>query len=142
MSEAVRTEIRFHHGGLSVPNLDESIEWYARVLGFQVETRFQIPVIPANVAMLRRDSMRIELFQVDGASPLPTDRRLPERDVWTHGNKHVAFAVRDVPQMADELRRLDADIVFVMKHDFGSNIFIRDNAGNLLEFCEQPELWS
>ena len=29
-------ELKHHHGGVSVPNLDESIEWYGKVLDFEV----------------------------------------------------------------------------------------------------------
>jgi hypothetical protein len=40
-----------------------------------------------------------------------------------------------------ELRAHGADIVFVKKHEMGANIFIRDNAGNLIEFVQQPEMF-
>ncbi len=134
-------ELKHHHGGVSVPELDPAIAWWRDVLGFEVERRFPIPQIPAEVAMLRRGELRIELFQVEGAAPLPADRREPNRDVHTHGNKHVAFAIKDVNSVAEELRRRGADIVFVLEAEFGSNIFIRDNAGNLIEFVQQPEMW-
>lgn len=141
MSVESRTPIRFHHGALSVPDLDASIEWYGRVLGFEVESRFEIPQIPAEVAMIRREAMRMELFAVPRAAGLPPDRRAPDLDVKTHGNKHVAFAIRDTDEMAAELRARGADIVFVGKFPWGSNVFIRDNAGNLIEFVQQPEMF-
>ncbi len=63
-------ELKHHHGGVSVPNLDESIGWYRRVLDFEVEKRFEIPQIPAKVAMLRRGELRIELSPT--ATSIPT----------------------------------------------------------------------
>jgi len=141
MATVDKLTLKFHHGGLSVPDLDASIEWYGRVLGFEVETRFQIPQIPAEVAMIRRGELRMELFLVPGAEPLPKSRRSPEQDVQTHGNKHVAFAVADADATADELRRRGADIVFVGHFPWGSNVFVRDNAGNLLEFVQQAEMF-
>ena len=48
-----------HHGAISVPSLEESLAWYARVLGFQVETQFDIPAIPARAAMLRNGDLRV-----------------------------------------------------------------------------------
>jgi hypothetical protein len=39
----VAIELRFHHGGVSVPDLEASIRWYREVLGFEVEHRFEIP---------------------------------------------------------------------------------------------------
>lgn len=128
-----------HHGGVSVPDLDAAIDWWRTVLGFEVAERFPIPAIPADVAMLVNGPLHIELFQVPGAKPLPDERRQPDTDVHTHGNKHVSFAVDDVREFAEELRRRGADIVWVKEMKHGSNIFIRDNAGNLIEFVQAAQ---
>ena len=135
-------ELKHHHGAMSVPNLEDSIAWYGRVLGFAVEKRFHIPAIPADCAMLKRDGMRIELFQAKESGPADVARRHPDTDAKTHGNKHVAFAVAGIDPVETELRAAGADIVFVKRHEFGANIFIRDNAGNLIEFVQQPEMFS
>lgn len=125
-----------HHGGISVPDLEAAIAWYHDVLGFEVERRFPIAAIPAVVAMLKNGPLRIELFEVPGAQSLPSDRREPNADLQTHGNKHVSFAVENVRDFAEVLRQRRADIVWVREFEFGANIFIRDNAGNLIEFVE------
>jgi len=135
-----RVPLKFHHGGVSVPDLEASIEWYAAALGFELEARIDIPQIPAKVAMLKRGELRMELFQVPGAAALPAERRHPNKDVHTHGNKHVAFAVADIDPLVDELRARNVDIVFVGRFEFGSNAFVRDNAGNLIEFVQQPDM--
>ena len=132
-------EFWHHHGGVSVPDLDAAIAWWRTVLGFEVEARFPIPAIPADVAMLVNGPLHIELFQVAGAKPLPAERRQPDTDVYTHGNKHVSFAVDDVGEFAAELRLRGADIVWVKEMKHGSNIFIRDNAGNLIEFVQSSK---
>jgi methylmalonyl-CoA/ethylmalonyl-CoA epimerase len=92
--------------------------------------------------MLRRDELRIELFEVPAAKPLPPERRQPNTDPLTHGNKHVAFAVPNVDEIVNELRARGADIALVGHFDFGSFVFVRDNAGNLIEFVQQPDMWS
>ena len=135
-------ELKHHHGGISVPDLEASIQWFARVLEFEVENRFEIPAIPAKVAMLRRGDLRVELFEVLGAQGLPEERRQPNTDLRTHGNKHLAFAIKSADATAEVLEARGADIVFVGHFKFGSNVFIRDNAGNLIEFVEAPEMWS
>jgi methylmalonyl-CoA/ethylmalonyl-CoA epimerase len=131
-------EFWHHHGGVSVPDLEAAIAWWQRVLGFEVAERFPIPAIPADVAMLRNGPLHIELFQVAGAKALPDERRQPDTDVYTHGNKHVSFAVESVREFAAELARRGADIVWVKEMKHGSNIFIRDNVGNLIEFVQAP----
>lgn len=131
-------DFTFHHGGVSVPSLDAAIDWYSHILGFEVEKRFRIEPAEANVAMIRKGPLRFELFEVEGASPLPEDRRIPIPDLKTHGNKHVAFQVADLDAFLVEMEAKGADIAFVVREDFGSGCFIRDCAGNLIEFVEEP----
>jgi catechol 2,3-dioxygenase-like lactoylglutathione lyase family enzyme len=137
-----RADLKFHHNGVSVPDLAASIAWYRDMLGFEVDQRMRIDAIPADVAMLKRGPLRIELFEVKGAAALPEQRRDPQTDPHTHGNKHVAFAVEDVDTIVAELTERGADIVFVGRMPFGTFVFIRDNAGNLVEFVQQPDLWA
>lgn len=132
-------EFSFHHGGVSVPSLQEAIDWYGRVLGFAVEKRFHIAAAGAQAAMIRKGPLRFELFEVAGAAPLPEDRRHPPADLRTHGNKHVAFRVADLEAFLAEMAEKQADIAFVVREAFGKGCFIRDCAGNLIEFVEEPE---
>ena len=134
-------ELKHHHGGISVPDLEASIRWFIEVLDFEVERRFEIATIPCKVAMMRRGELRVELFEVSDCNALPPERREPDLDVRTNGNKHLAFAIRNVDPVAEELRHRGADVVWVKRLPHGANIFIRDNAGNLIEFVQQPEMW-
>jgi methylmalonyl-CoA/ethylmalonyl-CoA epimerase len=134
-------ELKYHHAGISVPDLEASIAWYRTMLGFEVEARNSHPHPPAKVAFLRRGDLRIELFEVEGAASLPKERRIPDQDLCTHGNKHVAYAVQDVHAAADELKRRGADVVFVLDIANVTVAFVRDNAGNLIELFQQPDLW-
>ncbi|WP_169708705.1 VOC family protein [Trinickia terrae] len=128
--------LRAHHFGVSVPDLDAAVDWYSRMLGFQLETRMTIDKIPARVAFLRRESFRIELFEVPGAAPLPDERRVPNLDLRTHGNKHMCFEVPDVPKAVAALREQGADIAFEVTVDGNPTAFIRDVCGNLIELLE------
>lgn len=127
-----------HHGGVSVPNLDEAIKWYHDVLGFNVEVRFKLPHEPCEIAMMINGHLRMELFEMQGAKPLPEERRIPDMDLKTHGNKHVSFATENVDTFAEELRKRGADIHWVKRFPHGANIFLRDCAGNLIEVVEMP----
>lgn len=133
-------QFTFHHGGVSVPSLDDAIEWYGRVLGFEVEKRFFIEAAKARAAMVRKGPLRFEIFEVEGAAPLPEDRRYPPRDLKTHGNKHVAFRVEDLEAFLTEMEEQQVDVAFVVREAFGKGCFIRDCAGNLIEFVEEPTL--
>jgi methylmalonyl-CoA/ethylmalonyl-CoA epimerase len=131
--------LRPHHFGISVPNLDAAVDWYQRMLGFSLEERLFIDKIPAHIAFVRRADFRIEIFQVEGAAPLPDDRRVPNLDLKTHGNKHMCFEVPDVPAAVAALRTAGADIAFETRVDGNPTAFVRDCAGNLIEFLQPFE---
>lgn len=133
-------EFTFHHGGVSVPSLETAIDWYGDVLGFELEKRFYIEAANAKAAIIRKGPLRFELFEVAGAAPLPEDRRHPPADLKTHGNKHVAFCVKDLEAFLAEMEAKGADIAFVLREEFGSGCFIRDPAGNLIEFVTEPSI--
>jgi catechol 2,3-dioxygenase-like lactoylglutathione lyase family enzyme len=130
-------EFTFHHGGVSVPSLDEAVDWYGRVLGFEVEKRFYIEAAKSHTAMVKKGPLRFEIFEVEGAAPLPEDRRSPPADLRTHGNKHVAFCVADLEAFLAEMEAKGVDIAFVVREAFGKGCFIRDPAGNLIEFVAE-----
>jgi methylmalonyl-CoA/ethylmalonyl-CoA epimerase len=134
-------ELKHHHGGISVPALAPAIAWYRDVLGFELERQFHIPQIPAEVAMLRRGELRIELFQPEQGQAAHEDRRTPDTDARTFGNLHVAFAVPDLDVAEAALRAKQVDIVWVKRNAIGGNIFLRDNAGTLIELVEQPGMF-
>ena len=130
-------EFTFHHGGVSVPSLEEAVDWYGRVLGFEMERRFYIEAACCHAAMVRKGALRFEIFEVEGAAPLPADRRSVPADLRTHGNKHVAFRVADLDDFLADMVDKGADIAFVVREAFGKGCFIRDCAGNLIEFVEE-----
>jgi len=136
----VTTHVQFHHLGISVADLDASISWYEAMLGFRLEKRHPMPSIPAEVAFLVNGDLRIEMFSVPGAAPLPEGRRIPDEDLRTHGNKHIAFAVEDVMALAETLKSRGVDLVWAKTFEFGAAMFIRDNTGNLIEFLQAPPM--
>lgn len=131
-------EFDFHHLGISVPDLAAAIRWYRDVLGFEEERRFRIEPADADVVFVRRGALRVEIFEVRGAAPLPDERRFPPSDLRTHGTKHVAFRVADLDDFLAEMERKGADVAMVVRAEYGNGCFVRDCAGNLIEFVEEP----
>jgi methylmalonyl-CoA/ethylmalonyl-CoA epimerase len=126
-----------HHCGISVPDLEDSIVWYRDMLGFSLKTRLTLEKVDAKVAFMRNGDFQIELFEVSKASPLPDDRRYPDRDLLTHGTKHIAFKVENLKKVVDVLKERGVDIAMdVTKMPDGRTAFIRDNAGILIELLE------
>jgi methylmalonyl-CoA/ethylmalonyl-CoA epimerase len=128
------------HVGVSVPDIDASITWYSEVLGFTLEFQTYLAHIKSKIAFLRHGDFSVELFEIEGAAPLPEERRTPNLDIRTHGTKHVAFGVKDIRKFVEVIKARNADIamdVFPQGNDLVA--FIRDNAGNVIELIQQPE---
>ena len=133
-----RPQVRPHHVGISVADLEDSIAWYERFLGFELESVVPVPEDEGRVAMLvSGGGFRVELFELPQAAPLPADRRHPATDLRTHGIKHVAYEVDGIEDWQERLRRLGADIVWDLRvHEDVKVLFLRDSTGNLVELVE------
>jgi len=127
-----------HHVGLSVPNLEESIAWYHRMLGFELVRRMSKDADPKMVfALLRHGDFHLELFQVDGNREMPAYRFDPTADLYVHGIKHLAFEVEDARAAAAELSAKGAKIVLGPVESPGATyVFIADNAGIPFELIQ------
>ena len=136
-------ELWFHHLGVSVADLGASIAWWQDMLGFELLRRYAIESIPAEVAVLGNGALHVELLSVAGATPADPARRVPDEDLRTLGNKHVAFCVGDVRGFIATIGARGADIVWLREFSDGrAASFVRDNEGNLIEFVQWPKVAS
>jgi methylmalonyl-CoA/ethylmalonyl-CoA epimerase len=137
LSENHAFNLKPHHCGISVPDLESAIAWYRDMLGFSVKSRITLEKVGAKIGFLQHGDFHIELFEVPGANPLPDDRRYPDIDLRTHGTKHMAFMVQSLKKVVDTLKKRGVDIAMdVTNMPDGKVSFIRDNAGILIELIE------
>ena len=143
MVEAQKNETRFdlsfHHIGISVANLEESITWYKEMLGFEEVMRMDRGETIENMIIghIKRGNCYIELFQVAGAKPLPEYRRDPNADLAVHGLAHFALQVDDVHAALEELKAKGVEVAMGPIDTPGvAFAFIRDNSGNAFELIE------
>lgn len=129
--------LRPHHCGISVADLEASIDWYSRMLGFALEKRVEVEGLPAKIAFIKNGDFMIELFEIPGAAPLPEDRKHPNRDIMTQGTKHLAYQVNDTKQLVEFLKSQGVEVALdVQIIDNTAMAFIRDNTGNLIELIQ------
>ncbi len=127
-----------NHFAISVPDLDASVAWYARTFGFTVLDRSEIPGTGVRVCHMQGKGFMMEIFSPgpDG-KPLPPERREPNLDLLTCGNKHISFGVRDAHALLPHMAEQGIDVAFVAEVDGTYAFFIRDNTGNLIEIFEE-----
>ena len=122
------------HVGISVANLEESVEWYVEKLGFELLSPLdRNPDSVQNIARIRKGDFSIELFEIEGAAPLPEYRKDPSADLRVHGLAHFAFRVDDAAATKAELEARGVEIVL----DRNTFFFVADNSGNTFEFIQR-----
>lgn len=115
MAAGLFPDLKVHHVGISVRDMDEAISFWSEVFGFELDFRAELKGIRTTIAFLKRDGFRIELFRKDGAAPAHADRLKPNTDLLTHGTKHIAFSVEDVQEAAEKLHARGVRIVGIMR---------------------------
>ena len=138
-SDGVGFDIRIDHVGISVANLEESVDWYVEMLGFElVRPINRNPDSAMTTAHLSRANFTIELFEIQGAAPLPEYRRDPSADLRVHGLAHFAFEVDDAFAVMEELESKGVEIVLRPREGGGTAFFfVNDNSGNSFEFIQR-----
>lgn len=126
------------HCGISVADMQESIDWYVNMLGFELIFRKNIEVLHCEVAFLKMGDFEIELFRHQNTISIPPDRKEPDKDIQTQGIKHLCYEVEDIASFLNDLRAKGVDIVFGPREMEGALMgFIRDNTGNLIELMQK-----
>lgn len=129
-----------HHFALSVANLDESIAWYSRVLGFALERRFGFPEPKTEIAHLRSPvGIRLELLWQPGSHPSPDAGLDAFGAIKNQGAKHVGLLVDDLDAAFVDLKDRGVTVLHepVAVPPAGvRNFWILDNSGNQIEFNE------
>ncbi len=127
-----------HHFGMSVSDLDATIDWFSRVLGFELDRKEDfLAKFGVHIAFIKNGDFSIELFQHDEAQPASPERSVPNDDIRTLGNKHMCFQISDMDAMVERLKANDVTIVMGPFEAPGSvAAFVLDPDGALIELIE------
>ena len=82
--------LNLHHVGIVVQDLEASVAWYGRHLGF--ERVYDLAIPGAIAAMIHRGDLRLELLQTEGATPMAPERKQFEQNLKFGGISHLAIA--------------------------------------------------
>ena len=138
--------IGVHHTGITVSDLDRSIEFYTR-FGFELEERLSesgpevdegtgVKGAYMHCAMLLRDDMRLELIEY--AAPEGAPAALPNNGI---GAAHIAIQVEDIDEAVAQLRadgiRFTSDPI---DHESGLRwVYMKDPDGITAELFQVRE---
>jgi catechol 2,3-dioxygenase-like lactoylglutathione lyase family enzyme len=139
-----------HHYGLTVSNLDESLEFYCGVLGMELVSRVDVggdafaastgvPGASGEIAHLDGNGFVVELLQYDS----PPGRNInDEHDPNDVGATHLAIEVEDIDVHVDELApevEFQSRAPPVVGGTGAKVAYVCDPDGSLVELIENPQ---
>ena len=127
-----------HHFGMSVSDLDGAIDWFNKVLGFELDRKEDfLAAQGVHIAFIKNGGFSIELFQHDHAEPASPGRSVPNQDIRTLGNKHMCFQISDMDAMLERIKANDVTIATGTVRGPGSvAAFVLGPDGALIELIE------
>ena len=134
------------HYGINVSDMDEAIDFYADLLGFDVDREFPISDVQADIvgvdgvegdiAFLDAGDLSIELIAYDAPPNDSVHNNSSGHDV---GIAHLCIEVDDVWSTYNDLKSDAEFIEQPQKVGNGAQItYMRDPDGNYVELIEQP----
>ena len=130
--------MRIDHVMISVPNYQETLQWYQEKFDATIEKEWTVDELPdLQLAYLNVRGFRIEVVGTTQArSGMPDFKNFGEA-LRTTGIGHFCFRVDNVDEAIAELNRRGVP-TFVEAADYpnvGVRVgFIKDNNGNIIEF--------
>ena len=125
------------HVGISVKNMEVSLEWYEKNLGFVKTKDDYIPPLKCRICFIEKDGFELELFQYDEPKDIPEDRKTPNSDLQTVGTKHVAFLTDNMAALKEGFVANGVDIAHEVCMEGNAVMFVRDPDGVLVEFIQK-----
>jgi catechol 2,3-dioxygenase-like lactoylglutathione lyase family enzyme len=132
------SELRLSHIALSVSDLARSKEFYLIHFGFECLDEFSLQQDGLTIALLKKDSIILELFAFTQSHPLPEYRQSLGSDLSTIGMKHIAFECKGIDTVFRQFQSAGIVMETPIKAfaDGRKYFFIKDPDGILIEFIE------
>lgn len=134
--------LKVYNVAMSVPNIDETVEWYEDKLGFRLEERRRrLASTGADVAIIEKNGFRIEFLQVPNSTRLDALHADPPAHLNTLGVKNLVFLVDDLAATNAELKSKGVNVIWesrVFPEIGATTTFFRDNNDNLVVIWQNP----
>ncbi|TDO73093.1 catechol 2,3-dioxygenase-like lactoylglutathione lyase family enzyme [Flavobacterium chryseum] len=125
----------------TVADLDQSIEWYKSIFGFDLVSRvtFTIPAGSAETAIIKAGELRLELLQVPNAKRIDELFAEAPQHLIPIGNKSIVLQVDDLAVASQELEEKGVTFVWRELYIAGDKMLctmIQDVDGNKINIFQ------
>lgn len=142
--------MKFHHVGISVADLNRSVEFYQSNLGMDlavkpfelggddVERVMGLRDVKVKTCMMSKGTLRLELFEF--ANPVPEPKN-PAYPVANHGISHFGFEIENIDELYAHMIARGVHFHAPVTEFKGGvkATYARDPDGNVFELLEIPD---
>lgn len=121
---------------LSVGDLDRSIGWYGRHLGFKLIERRRFEDYHLSLAFMEAGGFRLELVQLDGSKPRRTAQPDPDNSASLQGLAKLGFMVDDPDAVVAAMKDAGTPVVVAPQSDVERGLrsaIVADPDGNAVQ---------
>jgi catechol 2,3-dioxygenase-like lactoylglutathione lyase family enzyme len=134
------SQLRLHHVGLSVADLETARDWYARALGFTAGYSFEVPAAGLRGCFMAGAGARIELLERAGSTPSRVQHPdSPDSAALSRGFGHIAVTTGDLDGLFTHAVTEGAGVVWDIRPSPQPGVrfaWITDPDGNLIELMD------
>lgn len=129
-----------HTVAISVANLEQSMEWYKKNLGFQLIQRRDFPESQVFTAMLAGVGFQLELIQNISSRPISQFLADTSQPTLLQGFKKIVIQTKQLFQLYDALKRNGVTFVYPDIQEtpgvWGKWFMIEDLDENIFQFID------
>lgn len=131
--------IGFFNLAISVPDINASVDWYQRILGFRKISQSDLSN-GVSIAMIERNGIIIEFLKVPNQQSMPMLNQDPPKHLQFLGVKNLTLWVDNMDETVRELKSKNIPFIWEARTlpEVGTRVtMIRDNNNNLITFWER-----
>ena len=126
--------MKVHHIAITINNLEESVNFYTNILGFELVKKFERKDVGAKAVFIKLENFQIELWQFEDIK----ENSNPLNDIKVRGIRHIAFEVDNLKETISKLKNKGLEFsepkLGASGHYYS---FTEDPNGVALEFYEK-----
>jgi glyoxylase I family protein len=126
------------HIAVSVSDISRSAKFYGKYFGLKCIRKYVYKEAGFTIAILKKGSIALELFEFKKHKLLPKYRRVLDTDLRTIGVKHFSVEVRDIEGLYEKFKKAGLSLATGLRvlNDGSKYFFIRDPDGILVELMQ------
>jgi catechol 2,3-dioxygenase-like lactoylglutathione lyase family enzyme len=131
--------LRVYNVAISVPDIDQTVQWYEDKLGFKLQNRRKVST-GIEIALIEKNDFYIDIIRIANSKNIEGDPKDPPNHLAIQGLRNIVFWVDDLKATDAQLKAKGVQLLWESRFIPEVNTSVtnfRDNNGNLIAIWEK-----